>query len=70
MDFVVRTGFEPVKSPTLVRGGVLLLPSTSLLVTDSPPDYFLSFPCIVILIPKNVKNTITKINPIINSITF
>jgi len=30
-----------------------------------PPDYCLSFPCIVILIPKNVKNTTTKINPII-----
>jgi len=34
-----------------------------------PPDYCLSFPCIVILIPKNVKNTTTKIKPIIiNSI--
>ena len=35
------------------------------------PDYCLSFPCIVILIPKNVKNTTTKINPIIiNFITL
>jgi hypothetical protein len=36
-----------------------------LLAPIPPPDYCLSFPCIVILIPKNVKNTTTKIKPII-----